>query len=111
MNPYTTLMPMREDRGGMRAATPRSCTADQANEAEREVAVPTEVHAPPPSRRGVDDHLADRTGLRPRGAPRRFGQREAEQWQAVLLADRQGAVADRGGDVLGGCGARLRPAV
>lgn len=35
-------------------------------------------------------------------------QREAVQWQAMFFADRQGAVADRDGDVLDGCGARLR---
>jgi hypothetical protein len=35
-------------------------------------------------------------------------EREADQRQAVLLADRQDAVADRGGDVLDGRRSRLR---
>jgi hypothetical protein len=36
-------------------------------------------------------------------------EREADQWQAVPLADRQGAVADGVGDVRNSRGACLRP--
>src|SRR5689334_11948795 len=60
-----------------------------------------------PSRCDVHHDLSDRAAFH---GPMRVGgavEREADQRQAVLLADRQGAVADRRGDVLGGRGERL----